>query len=54
MYAFDEKIIIEVANIKRDLQRDGGSCPAERERIDLEQKVLNKPQFIIVKFKLSS
>lgn len=31
LYAFDEKIIIEVANIKRDLRRDGGgSFPAER------------------------
>lgn len=29
LYAFDEKIIMEVANKKRDLRRDGGSGPAE-------------------------
>ena len=31
LYAFDVNIIIEVASIKRDLRRDGGSFPAERE-----------------------
>ena len=28
LYAFDEKRIIEVAKIKRDLRRDGGNDPA--------------------------
>lgn len=37
LYAFDEKIIMEVANIKRDRRRDGGSAPAETVGMDHEQ-----------------
>lgn len=34
--AFDEKRIIEVAKVKRDLRRDGGSDPATLAEVQLK------------------
>ena len=36
LYAFDEKIAIDVAKVKSDLRRDGGSGPVETTESCLE------------------
>jgi hypothetical protein len=39
LYAFDEKRIIEVAKVKRDLRHEGGSEPATEVRYGLSRRV---------------